>query len=262
MFIILFFILGLIFGSFINCLAYRLKHKKTILGRSFCPKCKHSLNFLDLFPLFSYIFLKARCRYCKKRISFEYFLVELATGLIFGFGYYFYFLSSFYSGDNIILAFVFYLIMSIFLIIIFIYDLKYYLVLDKIIWPAIVIAFIFNLILRNNLLYLLLAAGIGFLFFWLQFKISKGKWIGGGDVLIGILIGFLVGWPKVLLVIFISYIIGSIIGIILLILKKKQWSSKIPFGPFLVFSTWLVILFGDIILDWYVVSARGGSPFG
>jgi len=251
MFIVFLFFLGIIFGSFINCVVYRLKNKKTILGRSFCPNCKHTLGFFDLIPLFSLIFLKNKCRYCQKKIGWQYFLGELSTGLIFAIGYWFYFLKPEASFN--ILALVFYLIISVFLIIIFLYDLKYYLVADIIVWPAIIISFLFNLLLlKVDLLNLLIAGGVGALFFGLQFLISKGKWIGGGDILIGLLIGFIVGWPKIIVVLFLSYILGSLVGLFLLILKKKKLSSKIPFGPFLVFSIWLTILFGDFILNWYL----------
>ena len=257
MFIIFFFIFGAILGSFINCLVYRLNQEKSILGRSFCPKCKHTLGFFDLFPLLSYIFLKAKCRYCKQKINIQYFLVELFTGFIFAFGYWFYFVHKLWFADNVLFL-IFYLIINVFLIIIFIYDLKYYLVLDVIVWPAIIIAFLFNfLVLKVDLLSLLIAGVVGVLFFGLQFVVSKGKWIGGGDILIGLLIGFIVGWPSILLVIFIAYILGSIIGVILLTIKKRKWSSKVPFGPFLVFSVWLVMLFGNIIWDWYLIKILG-----
>jgi prepilin signal peptidase PulO-like enzyme (type II secretory pathway) len=256
-FIIFFFIFGTIFGSFINCLVYRLHSEKTMLGRSFCPKCKHILGFFDLFPIFSYIFLKTRCKYCKNKISVQYFLVELFTGIIFSFGYWFYFINKI-GLENNILFLIFYLVISFFLIIIFIYDLKYYLVLDVVVWPGIIIAFLYNFfLLKVDLFSLLIAGVVGVSFFGIQFIFSKGKWIGGGDILIGLLIGFTLGWPKVILAIFISYILGSIIGIILLTFKKKGWSSQLPFGPFLVFSTWLTILFGDIILDWYLSGILG-----
>lgn len=252
MLIIFFFIFGAILGSFINCLVYRLHSKKTMMGRSFCPQCKHTLGFLDLFPLFSYFFLKAKCRYCQKKIHIEYFLVELFTGFVFALGYWFYFIYNL-GLENSILSLIFYLIISVFLIIIFLYDLKYYLVLDIVVWLAVIITFLFNfLILDYSWLNLLIAGAIGSLFFGLQFIISKGKWIGGGDILIGLLAGLIVGWPQIILVIFIAYILGSIIGVFLLITKQKKWSSKIPFGPFLVFSTWLVILWGEVILNWYL----------
>ncbi len=228
------------------------------MGRSFCPKCKHILGFLDLFPLLSYLFLKAKCRYCQKKIHIEYFLVELFTGLVFAFGYWFYFLSKLYVGNNVLALVIFYLLMAVFLIIIFIYDLKYYLVLDMILWPAIIIAFLFSfLILKVSLMSLLIAGAVGALFFGLQFIISKGKWIGGGDILIGLLAGFIVGWPQIILVIFIAYILGSVIGVILLSTKQRKWGSKIPFGPFLVFATWIVMLFGNTILGWYLNTILG-----
>jgi leader peptidase (prepilin peptidase) / N-methyltransferase len=257
MFIIFLFIFGMIFGSFINCLVYRLHSEKTIMGRSFCPKCKHTLGFLDLFPMFSYIFLGAKCRYCQKKISPQYFLMELFTGIVFAFGYWFYFIYNLGLENNILLL-AFYLLIMIFLIIIFLYDLKYYVVLDAVVWPAIIVAFLFNfLVLGVNLSSLLIAGAIGASFFGLQFIVSKGKWIGGGDILIGLLAGFIVGWPNIILVIFIAYILGSIIGVILLSVKKKEWSSKVPFGPFLVFSVWLVMLFGDVILNWYLSRILG-----
>lgn len=252
MFILLFFILGAIFGSFVNCMVYRIKNKKTILGRSFCPHCKHELSFLDLFPLFSYLLLGCRCRYCKKMISFQYFLVELVTAIIFAFGCYFYFGSFFATSFMSLMSYVFYLIMSLFLIFIFIYDFKYYLVLDEIIYPGIVIAFLFNLALGLSLWNLLLAGFIGFSFFALQYFLSKGKWVGGGDMFIGLFMGFVLGFPNILVAIFLAYFVGGIVAMFLLLFKGKKLSNKIPLGPFLTFATLLVYLYGKDILDWYL----------
>lgn len=250
MFIIIFFVFGAIFGSFINCLIYRLKNKKTILGRSFCPHCKHNLGFFDLFPIFSYLFLSCRCRYCKKTISFQYFFVEFIAGLVFAFGYYFYFVVHF--SHLAVFNYTFYLVVSLFLIIIFIYDLKYYLILDEIIYPAIIFAFIFNLILGKNILNLLIAGIIGFLFFAIQYFFSRGKWVGGGDMFIGLFMGFVLGYPNILIAIFLSYILGTFVAIPLLLLKLKKISNNIPLGPFLTFATFLTLLFGDRILVLYL----------
>ncbi len=257
MLIIFFFILGTVWGSFLNCLVYRLKNKKSMWGRSFCPHCKHTLGFWDLFPLFSYLFLKGRCRYCRRKIDIQYFLVELFTGFVFALGYWFYFV--YQAGFlNNILFLTFYLVISLFLIVIFIYDLKYYLVLDVVVWPAIIISFLFNFLTGHiSLFNLLLAGGGGVLFFGLQFIVSKGKWVGGGDILIGLLAGFIVGWPNIIIAIFTAYILGSVIGIFLLSTRKKQWSSPIPFGPFLVFGIFLSMLFGNIIQNWYLGQVLG-----
>ncbi|MDD3284676.1 MAG: prepilin peptidase [Patescibacteria group bacterium] len=243
MYIAFLFILGGVFGSFINCLIYRINKEETIMGRSYCPNCKHSLGFFDLFPFFSYIFLLGKCKYCRKKISFQYFVVEFFTGVLFAFAYIFI--------NNSLFLF-FYLIITLFLLIIFIYDLKYYLVVDQIIYPAIAVSLLYRIFFNFNLLNIIISLAIGFLFFWIQYIVSSGKWIGGGDVLIGLMIGSLFNWQLTLLCIFMSYIIGSFFGIFLIILGKKNSSSKIPFGPFLTISIWFVFVFGDVILNWYL----------
>lgn len=233
-------------------MVYRLRHKKTILGRSFCPHCKHNLGILDLFPVFSYLLLGCRCRYCKKTISFQYFLVEVITAIIFAYGYYFYFGNFISLEINQLLNFALYLIACIFIIFIFIYDFKYYLVLDEIIYPAIIISLLFNIVLGKNILNLLLAGLIGFAFFGLQYFVSRGKWVGGGDMFIGLFMGVLLGFPSILVAIFLAYIIGGLWASFLLIFKMKKISSQIPLGPFLMFATYIVYLFGGNILNWYL----------
>lgn len=243
MYIAFLFILGGIFGSFINCLIYRIHEEETMLGRSHCPACKHVLGFFDLFPFFSYILLFGKCRYCEKKISFQYLALEIFTGILFASAYFFL---------NNPLFVLFYLIISSFLLLIFVYDLKYYLVVDKVIYPAIIVSILYRIIFNFDLLNILISLAIGFLFFWIQYIVSSGKWIGGGDVLIGAMIGSLFNWQMTLMCIFISYIIGSFVGVFLIIIGKKKYSSKIPFGPFLAISMWLVLVFGDVILNWYL----------
>ena len=132
---ILVYIFGLIVGSFLNCVIYRLEEGKSFLkGRSFCPDCKHTLSWQDLIPLLSFLILKGKCRYCKKPISWQYPLVELATGILF------ILILNFSTRPGGVILFV----VSCFLIVIFVYDLKHYIIPDKIIYPAIAIALIFN----------------------------------------------------------------------------------------------------------------------
>lgn len=249
MFILIFFVLGAIFGSFINCLVYRIKSKKSILGRSFCPFCKHTLGFLDLFPIFSYLCLRAKCRYCKKKIAFQYFFMEILTGAVFAFGYYFYFIYNL-ATIKTPQEFVFYLTISLFLIIIGLYDFKYTLVADEFIFPAILFAFMFSIFMGANIFYLLLSGLVGFSFFAIQYYGSRGKWIGGGDMFIGIFMGFVLSWPNILIGITLSYIIGGLISIPLLILRLKKPMSQIPLGPFLVMGTYITILLGDKIIKY------------
>ncbi len=258
-------IFGLVIGSFLNCVIYRLEEKKSFLkGRSFCPNCKHPLTWKDLIPVFSFLILQGKCRYCDKKISIQYPLVEISTGLIFLLIFNYQFSAfQFYSFKYQFLFSIFYLlIISSFLIIIFVYDLKHYIIPDEIIWPAIIITGVYNLqfsisngflifSLRNFFIYPLLA-GIGAAsFFFLIWFFSRGKWIGFGDVKLAFLMGLILGFPKIILAIFFSSFIGAIIGVGLVILKKKDLKSEIPFGPFLVSGTFIAIFWGQQIIDFY-----------
>lgn len=249
MFILIFFVLGAIFGSFINCLVYRIKINKSMFGRSYCPSCKHTLGVLDLFPVFSYLLLGAKCRYCKKKIAFQYFFVEILTGSIFAFGYYFYFIYNLVTLKTP-QEFVYYLTVSLFLIIIGLYDFKYTLVADEFIYPAIIFSFIFSLFMGVNIFLLLLAGLVGFSFFAIQYFGSRGKWIGGGDMFIGIFMGFVLSWPNILMGITISYMIGGLISVPLLVMRLKKPMSQIPLGPFLVVGTYITMLVGDKIIKY------------
>jgi len=254
-FLIYFFILGTIVGSFLNVVVERTKHKKSfLLNRSACPMCGHILNVWDLIPLFSYIFLNGKCRYCQKKISWQYFVMELVTGVIFGLIY----LSvetihelSLPDIHNILLLF-FYLIIASFLIIIFVYDLKYYLILDKIVVPGMVVALIGNFLLGRNWLDLLLGAVIGSGIFLLQYTISRGKWVGGGDIRLGLFMGLILGWKLVLVALFISYLFGATIGVGLILLKRKKMQDTLPFATFLSVATLITMLCGSSILTWYI----------
>ncbi|MBU1131360.1 prepilin peptidase [Patescibacteria group bacterium] len=242
------FIFGLIIGSFLNAVIYRLKSGENIVSeRSKCPHCRHLLAVKDLVPVLSFIFLRAKCRYCHKKISWQYPLVELATALIFILGY------LKYQNEFPVLNFQFlvFLVFSCFLIIIFVYDLKHYLIVDKVSLPAFFIALLINLLLGHPLFNLLLASILVAGFFFFQLVLSKGKWIGGGDVRLGLVMGAMLGWPQALIALFLAYISGSIIGLVLIMAKKKEWHSQIPFGTFLSAATLITLLFGQQILEWY-----------
>ncbi len=138
------------------------------------------------------------------------------------------------------------------MIIVFIYDLRWYLILDIITLPAIVIVLILNLILGFNWFILLLASLIGGGFFLLQFVISRGEWIGGGDIRLGVLMGLALGQIDYLITaIMLAYFIGSIVGIGLMVFKKKQWGSKLPLGVFLSLATIITMFAGFEIINWY-----------
>jgi prepilin signal peptidase PulO-like enzyme (type II secretory pathway) len=239
-------------GSFLNCVIYRLEQKKSLKGRSFCPNCKHKLLWQDLFPVLSFLFLKGRCRYCHKKISIQYPLVEFATGLVFLliFNFKFLIFNQLEILNFINLAFLFYVTSS--LIVIFVYDLKYYIIPDKVLLPAIAAAFLYSILKSDfSIINLLSAVAIAAGFFLFIFLISKGKWMGFGDVKLAILMGLLLGLPNVLAALFLAFFFGSIVGIILMILKRKGLKSEIPFGPFLITGTFAALFWGQAIVNWY-----------
>lgn len=238
------FILGLVVGSFMNAVIYRLhKGVSFVRGRSYCPHCKHELHFFDLIPIFSFIMLRGRCRYCAKRISWQYPLVELATGIIF-FSLWWQFGLSWDLGV--------YAIYSVFLLIIFVFDLRYYLILDVVSVPAMVIAALASyFILDLDILSMAIGALIGGGFFYLQYLVSRGKWIGGGDIRLGVVMGLMLGFPNILVALFVAYCVGSLVGIGLILAHTKQWKSQVPFGTFLSAATIITFFFGTAAVNFY-----------
>jgi prepilin signal peptidase PulO-like enzyme (type II secretory pathway) len=268
---ILIFTFGLIIGSFLNVVIYRLENgEKIINDRSKCLHCKHILEWYDLIPIFSFIFLKGKCRYCKRSISIQYPLVEIATGILFILIFNF----SAQGGPALgwqyfYLLFWFYIVSS--LIVIFIYDLKHYIIPDEVIYPAIGLTFVYKLfeILKfghwdltgnwkleiGNLVTIFnpfIAAVLASAFFLSIVLLTRGRGMGGGDIKLAFLMGLILGWPIVLLSIFIAFILGSIIGIFLILVGKKKMKSMIPFGPFLIIGTFVGLFFGERIIRWYL----------
>ena len=249
---VLAFLFGLIVGSFLNTLIYRLKEGQGFLwGRSFCPYCFHPLGFFDLLPILSFFLLKGKCRYCKNKISLQYPLVELFTGTLF-------FLITkkflfFLSFQNLLYLFWLFIIVSL-LIAIFVFDLKFYIIPDKLIYPAIFLATLYPLILNTR--YFLLktlpfSLGIAFLFLAI-FLFSKGKWLGFGDVKLVFFMGLFLSFPKTILALFLAFSFGAIIGIGLIIFKKKSLKSEVPFAPFLITGTILALFWGENLINWYL----------
>jgi prepilin signal peptidase PulO-like enzyme (type II secretory pathway) len=259
-FLISFFTLlfGLIVGSFLNCVIYRLETGESFLkGRSHCPHCKHVLGWKDLIPILSFIILKGKCRYCGKKISFQYPIVELATGILA-----FLFFKPLILNPTIsnLQSAIYNFLISCFLIVIFFFDLKHYIIPDKVIYPAIFVSgiwyFVFGIFLnfypKSEIRYTLYSAIGASLFFLFIYLISKGKWLGFGDVKLAILMGIFLGFPKILVALFFSFFIGAIIGIGLILTKKKTLKSEVPFAPFLVLGTFIALFFGEKIISWYL----------
>lgn len=248
------FLFGTVIGSFLNAVLWRLRTGESFVsGRSYCPSCRHELAPRDLIPLVSWaLLLRGRCRYCKAGISPSYFVIETATGLLFlaaaarmvpETGY-----LDGYGLAKLLLAW--YFIAT--LVVVFVYDYRYMLILRSVTLPAAALAFAGNLALGAPPLGIALGAIVGAGVFQLQFWLSKGKWIGGGDVHLGLLIGAMLGLPLTLVALFIAYVSGALLGVVLLAAKKRTWQSQIPFGTFLSAGAVASLLWGDAILNWYL----------
>jgi prepilin signal peptidase PulO-like enzyme (type II secretory pathway) len=248
-------------GSFLNCFIWRLHEGEGMWNRSYCPKCRKKISWYDNIPVLSFILLGGKCRHCRKNISWQYPIVEIVTGVLFLLSFYLNFngfVINIFSdfefltfNSQLLLTVRDWFIISI-MIIIFIYDLRWYLILDEISLSACLVVFILNLFLGISWLPLLISGLVGAGFFLFQFVVSRGKWIGGGDIRLGLLMGLSLGRLDYLfLAILIAYFIGSFVGLGLVMFGKKKWDSQVPLGVFLSVSTILVIFWGEAIINWY-----------
>lgn len=247
---IVFLILGLIIGSFLNAVVYRLNTVESLLERSHCPKCKRTIRWHDNIPVLSFILLSARCRDCGEKISWSYPTVELFTGILFALiGNYFFVL----ENTATYLPTIFYLTVFSLLFIIFIYDLKYMEIPMLILWLAVGVTVSYHLtidwrMLENvtsifslNLFSGTLAGAVAFVFFFSLAYFSDETWMGYGDAYVGLLVGLLVGWPEILISLMLSFTTGALFGIGLIFLGKKTMKSQVPFAPFLILGIFLTI---------------------
>jgi len=247
--LILIFVIGLAIGSFLNVVILRMDELKTILNtRSHCLSCRKNIAWYDLIPFISFVLLRGRCRNCGKKISWQYPLVELVVGLVYLVLFLFFSFTPFF--------FLYAIIFSL-LAIVFVYDLRTQTVPEPFVWAALVLSMISFYFTRDHQILptlegALIAGGfLGSLVFF-----SKEKWMGAGDIKIGIILGLLSGFPGVLLSLFFSFLSGSIVGIIYLLftkgkVDKRGLKTSLPFAPFLILSSFLVITYGKIVVDWY-----------
>ncbi len=252
---------GLVFGSFVNVLVWRLPKKMTLLGRSVCPQCQQKIKWYDNIPLISFFILRRKCRLCKKKISWRYPLIEIGVatifmGLVFFSGKCF-FLGVFdaspvcdWFGSLWVLSYPFYLFIGVILVAVFAIDLKNKIILDALSFSGLLLTVILLLMFRGpdffqNLLTGFLAAA--FLLFIHLF--TRGRGMGLGDVKFAIFAGALLGWPESLAWLFLSFLTGAIVGLILVVRGKAGLKSQIAFGPFLVASAYIVFIIGHYLTN-------------
>lgn len=237
--VIITFLFGLIIGSFLNVCIHRIPRGESIIfPASHCPHCGYFLKPWDLIPIFSFLILRGRCSSCGEKILRRYPFVELLTGILFS-------LLVFKYGFTV--KTFYYCFFAALLIVIAFVDLENFLIPNKVNLVLLVSGIIFHFLfsplgLVNPILTFL---GTGFLFLFLQILFRGG--LGGGDVKFAALLGLWLGWPKTVFAIFLGSFLGSIIGISLIILKKRKRKDPVPYGPFLVTGTFIVLLLGDFI---------------
>lgn len=265
-------LLGLCFGSFVEATSWRLHeqsigNKRTVkqtkdlsitTGRSMCSHCRHTLAWYDLLPLLSWLSLAGKCRYCQIPIGWHAPLLELAMAGLFVASYVWWPLT---LGNSVLgwVLFAVWLVLLIGLLLLALYDLRWMLLPNRVVYPLQVVAVVFaGLSVRldgtgfKGGVDTLLAVGVIAGLFWVLYQLSDGAWIGGGDARLGVILGLIVGSPlKAALVLFVASFAGSIVGVPTLIIGKQGRMTKLPFGPFLIMATYVVFLFGAGWISWY-----------
>ena len=247
--VFLIFILGLIVGSFSNVCIYRIPRNESIIyPASHCLKCRSNISPRDNIPLLSYILLKGRCRNCKSKISIQYPIVELLTGVI----YLIIYLTYGLSIQSLI-----YIILSSALVIIAFIDLNEKIVPDIISLPGIVIGFIISFFVLyisfiNSALGVVVGGGIILIIGLAGSVIFKKEAMGGGDVKLAAMIGAFLGWRYIIISLFLGFFLGALAGIILIMSKVKSREDVVPFGPFIVLGSFITLLWGEKIISWYI----------
>lgn len=240
-------LIGLAFGSFASVVIHRLhSHEKGMFsGRSFCPKCANQLASRDLIPVISFLINKFKCRFCKQPIAFRYPLLELGMAGLFVLTF-----ALVRTGSTI--DYVFYLFVAFVFIVLTFYDFLFQEIPDQISLPAFFVA-VFYVLWTGIFTPTSLTVGIVIpvLFFSALHFGSKGRWLGGGDIRIGALMGALLGYPMILTGLFFGYLFGAFYSVGGLVLKKFNRQSQIPFAPFLLLGTYVAMFWGKSIVDWY-----------
>jgi leader peptidase (prepilin peptidase)/N-methyltransferase len=243
------FVLGAVIGSFLNVCIVRLPRGESLIRPpSHCPNCNEPIRFYDNIPIISYIILRGKCRYCKNRISLQYPVVEVLTGLLA--------IALFMKYGPSVQFLLLFLFSSALLIITFI-DLTHQIIPDAISIPGIPCGIGASLLMpmvswQESLLGILAGGGL-LLFIAVGYKWITGReGMGGGDIKLLAMMGAWLGWKAIPFIILASSLIGIVVGGGAGLLLKKSLRAKIPFGPFLAIASLIYIFFGPEILRWYI----------
>ena len=236
----IFFILGLIIGSFLNVVIVRLRAQQSLLGRSRCVHCARQIAWYDNVPLVSFVILRGRCRHCAARISIQYPLVEFLTGAIFALVGMVFFVSPLVPS---LITTALLLAISACFVVIFIYDLRFLEIPMIVAWIAIVASILLAVVWGEGRTLSFFASGAGaFLFFFTLTAISQERWMGKGDAYVALAIGSALGWPLTMIALLFAFCFGALVSIILLIFSRVGLKSQIPFAPFLIGGFFVALL--------------------
>ena len=227
---------GLIYGSFLNVLLWRLPESKGINGRSHCRSCNHQLAWYDLIPVLSFILLRGRCRYCHKKIHPRYPLVELTTAIVLGL--FFAIRTPVLTIETIVTIFGLLILTSLFF-----FDLFYFVLPDVLIFPAISVYAVYDFVLVPHPLAYAVTALLAGAFFAILYRASAGKNLGFGDVKLVVLLGLIFGYPLGFITIVIGIWLAALVSIGLLLGGKVKRTDAIPLGAFLVLSAITSLIF-------------------
>ncbi len=259
------FMLGAAVGSFLNVVISRSLTKESwIWGRSHCDDCQKQISWYDNIPVLSYLILKAKCRHCRKPIALTHPVVEFLVGSLFVWWYIsISFIFTLTQHPFVILQPLFWLTVGMVLIAIFVYDMLYSQILVLPVAFLMILTVIYRLALVSfGIMQLqdLAIAGLGMIlsmsFIWgirkTAWLIYKKEAMGDGDVILMAPLSLLMGWPNVLVGLYLSFVLGGIAGMVLILGKKKELKSTIPFGPFLILGTFISLVWGDNLINWYL----------
>jgi len=250
------FFYGICIGSFLNVCIFRIPASQSIVKPpSSCPKCRNKIKFYDNIPIFSYLILMGKCRYCQEKISIRYPLIELITGIIA--------ILTYLSFGLTYTSLVYFIFMSTLLTVSMI-DIDHQIIPDVISLPGIPVFFIAALFIPeitvvDSIIGIIAGGGSLYLVGLTYYLIKKTEGMGGGDIKLLAMIGGLIGWKGILFTVFAGSLAGSVIGFIIMATTRyMNMKLKIPFGPFLSLGAILYLFFGDLLINWYFHLLTGG----
>ena len=248
-YLVLFFILGSAVGSFLNVVVDRTTRGEGILGRSYCEYCRATLKTLDLVPIISFVTLGARCRYCRKPLSWQYPLVELTAAVLFTLA--FWILIS--GGTFGFVTLAFWLVVVSVMIVVAVVDLKFSLIPTSFVYALSLISLFYVYFTSPSPVFInhVLAAFGAAAFFLLIVLVTLGRGMGQGDIVLAFLMGIILGVEQTIFSLFAAFFVGAVISIFLVLFGKKKFGNTIPFGPFLVFGFFVALFWGEKLLSYY-----------